>query len=64
MTNGKRIALSAAAGLTVVLVVTVIRGALATEPGVSYGIGGPGFLGAMAAFVTWWITDDKPDGDR
>ncbi len=49
-----RFILSAVAGLGVVLIVTILH-----DGAGSYGLGGPGFLGAMAAFVTWWTTSPK-----
>lgn len=63
MSTGKRVGVAIVAGLVVVLLVTVIRTTAGADPVVSHGLGGPGFLGAIAAFVVWSITgrSDRPD---
>lgn len=63
VSTSKRMGLSILAGVVTVVLVTVIRGASGADPVVSHGLGGPGFLGAVAAFITWSITrpSDEPN---
>ena len=63
MANEKRVVLAAAVGLAVVFLITLVRSATGADTVVSQGLGGPGFLGAMAAFVTWWITASSKEDD-
>lgn len=63
MSKGKRMGLSVLAGVATVVVVTVTRSSAGADPVVSYGLAGPGFLGAVAAFATWSLTSPSDDPD-
>lgn len=53
MTLAIRLTLTLAAGIAAVIVVVLLRTAAGADPVVSHGLTGPGFLGAVAALVTW-----------
>lgn len=48
-----RFLIAFAVAVAVVVVVVLVRLAM-DLPGVSYGLTGPGFLGAVAFFTTWF----------